>query len=145
MRPRLAVRCCSTKHQTHLVDGYFDTERMLNMLNGAVEDALNAGFAGLRTCGDMTWLLDDVLGSEHVVEYEALLNQFFRQTRASGKCQSDESRLPTGLLDHAGICAHSTVVVENTHKRNPFCISDSRGHQSHPATFREKFARLRAE
>lgn len=50
---------------------------MLRMLNEAVEAALNDGFAGLRTCGDMSWLLDDAPGTQHVVEYESLLNQFF--------------------------------------------------------------------
>lgn len=59
------------------LDGRFDSERMLRMLNEAVEAALNDGFAGLRTCGDMSWLLDDAPGTQHVVEYESLLNQFF--------------------------------------------------------------------
>ncbi len=76
-----------TKDQAHLDGGHFDYERMLAMLNQAVEDALNAGFAGLRTCGDMTWLLDEAPGSQQVVEYEAQLSQFFATVRALGLCQ----------------------------------------------------------
>lgn len=109
-----------TKEEAHLIDGCFDSERMLTMLNQAVEDALNDRFIGLRTCGDMSWLLDEAPGSSHVVAYEAMLNQFFRNVRALGMCQYDRRRLPAGLLDHAGLCAHSTVVIARTHKANPF-------------------------
>lgn len=109
-----------TKERAHLVDGHFDAERMLRMLNDAVEEALNDGFTGLRTCGDMSWLLDNPPGGHHVVEYEAVLNQFFRNVRALGMCQYDRIRLPVGLLDHAGIASHSTIVLDHRHKRNAF-------------------------
>lgn len=133
-----------TKHQAHLADGQFDSERMLNMLNAAVEDALNNGFAALRTCGDMTWLLDNARGSEQVVEYEGLLNQFFRQRFAVGMCQYDVTRLPLGLLDHAGICSHPTVVLDRTHKANPFCVSDAPEGRSQSLTFETKVTHLRS-
>ena len=67
----------STHAEAHLADGRFDSERMLRFLNEAMETALTDGFAGLRTCGDMSWLLKDPVGADQVVEYEALLNQFF--------------------------------------------------------------------
>ncbi len=76
-----------TKDEAHLADGRFDCERMLRMLNEGVESALNAGFVRFRTCGDMSWLLDNMPGSEQVVEYEALLNEFFRNVRGLGMCQ----------------------------------------------------------
>jgi hypothetical protein len=40
-----------TKEEAHLVDGCFDSERMLRMLNQLLADALDDGFSGLRTCG----------------------------------------------------------------------------------------------
>jgi len=110
-----------THAEAHLHGGRFDSERMLSMLNAAVEDALNAGFDGLRTCGDMSWLLKEVDGSEHVVKYEAFLNQFFGHTRALGMCQYDANRLPPGLLDRAGLETHPSVVIGGSHKNNPFC------------------------
>ena len=107
-----------TTEATHLVDGHFDCERMLAMLNDAVENALNAGFAALRTCGDMSWLLADVPGSNQVVEYEGLLNQFFQNVRALGMCQYDRSRLPERHI-HMGLATHSSAVVHHTHVANP--------------------------
>ena len=109
----------ATKHEAHLTGGYFDSERMLRMLDAAVERALNDGFLGLRTCGDMSWLLDEASGSGQVIEYEALLSQFFRNVRAVGMCQYDRRRIPAGLLDHA-LATHPSVVVGGRHRSNPF-------------------------
>ena len=83
---------------------------MLRMLNDAVESALNAGFTGLRACGDMSWLVEHPAGAERIVEYEALLNPLFRGIRALGMCQYDRARLPPSALDHA-MATHPTVTV----------------------------------
>jgi hypothetical protein len=109
----------ATCEEAHLADGHFDSERMLALLNDAVESALNDGFAGLRTCGDMSWLLGDPPGALQVVEYEALLNQFFHGVRACGMCQYDHRRLPATLLDHA-LATHSSAVIDGVHRTNPF-------------------------
>lgn len=104
---------------THLLGGTFDSERMLRMLNDTLEQALNSGFTGLRTCGDMSWLLDSPPGAEQVIVYEALLNEFFRDVRASGMCQYDRRRLPHGLLDHA-LATHGSMASRVAHVENPF-------------------------
>ena len=102
----------------HLIDGRFDCERMLRLLNDAVEAALNDGFSALRTCGDMSWLLEDAPGSHEVVEYEALLNEFFRSVRAAGMCQYNRQRLPAHLVGH-GLATHSSLFVDGRHTANP--------------------------
>ena len=109
----------TTPAGTYLVDGGFETERMLDTVNASVKSALNHGFLGLRTCGDMSWLLEGPRGSTHVVEYEAFLNQLFRSSRASGMCQYDRRRIPAHLLDHA-LTTHSSVVLGGRHRLNPF-------------------------
>src|ERR1051325_7795017 len=73
-----------TKHEGHLKGGSFSASRMIDMLSGAVADALKAGFAGLCAAGDMTWLLDDAPGADDIVAYEALLNHFYASNRALG-------------------------------------------------------------
>jgi hypothetical protein len=108
----------ATHAEAHLAGGRFDSERMLASLNQAVESALNDGFAGLRTCGDMSWLLADAPGSHQVVEYEALLNQFFQSIHGCGMCQYDRRRIPAPLLDHA-LATHSSTVIDGVHKPNP--------------------------
>lgn len=135
-----------TKETAHLRGGRFDSESMLHMLSEAVEDALNDGYRGLRTCGDMSWLLDGAPGSEQVVEYEALLNQFFASVRAMGMCQYDVARVPEGLLDHA-LDTHSSVVVSGTHRQNPYYRRSSAAAptaHSRPIALRDKLADLNA-
>lgn len=109
----------ATHAEAHLEGGHFDSERMMHLLNEAVESALRDGFVGLRTCGDMSWLLGDAPGAEHVVEYEAFLTGFFQGLPASGMCQYDRRRLPGELVDHA-LSTHSSVVHEGCHVVNPF-------------------------
>lgn len=109
----------ATSDEAHLAGGRFDSERMLRLLNNAVESALNDGFQGLRTCGDMSWLLAEPEGSEQVVEYEAFLNQFFRGVRAVGMCLFDSARLPAALIDHA-LATHPSVNFPGRLVPNPF-------------------------
>ena len=134
----------STHADAHLVDGRFDVERMMRLLNEAVESALNDGFAGLRTCGDMSWLLQKPAGAESVVEYEALLNQFFEGIRGAGMCQYDRSRLPEHLIDHA-LATHPSVIVDARHKPNPYYRSPELavGRAANPDGVRFKLGELR--
>ena len=108
-----------TSSQAHLLDGYFDSERMLKMLNDGIEKALDDGFAGLRTCGDMSWLVDTPPGAHQVVEYEAVLNELFRNVHGLGMCQYDRKRLLAHVVNLAGVGAHSTLVAEGVHVANP--------------------------
>lgn len=108
-----------THAQAHLLDGRFDCERMLKMIDDAVRQAIADGFTGLRVCGDMSWLLLEAPGSGEVGEYEARLNQFFATTRSAAMCQYDRQRLPPPLIDMA-LATHSTAVVAGRHKFNPF-------------------------
>ena len=85
----------STHAEAHLANGSFDSERMLGLLNEALENALNDGFSGLRTCGDMSWLLLEPPGAEQVVEYEARLNGLFPYSPAAAMCQYDRCLLYT--------------------------------------------------
>jgi hypothetical protein len=100
-----------TKHDRHLEGGSFSPAKMIETLNTAVKDALDAGFTGLCTAGDMTWLLDEAPGSEKIVEYEARLNDFYSSNRALGLCQYDRNKLPAATLDLC-LATHPWVRME---------------------------------
>jgi hypothetical protein len=108
-----------THAEAHLQDGAFDSERMLAFLNEAIEEALEDGFAGLRGCGDMSWLLGDAPGTEQLLEYEAHLTRFFLRTPAAAMCQYDRRRLPPRFVNHA-LATHPSVVIDGVHKANGF-------------------------
>ena len=107
-----------TARESHLRDGEFQSEAMLQMMGDQLESALNAGFVGLRTCGDMSWLLERPDATEDVVIYEALCSEFFRNSRAVGMCMYDRGRLPQGLLDHA-LSTHPCIVAGGACRPNP--------------------------
>ena len=107
-----------TKREGHLKGGTFSAAKMIEMLRGAVDDALKAGFNGLCAAGDMTWLLDEAPGSQEIVEYEALLNHFYADSRALGLCQYNRRTLPAKILDtcmatHKHIRVAGPMIVEN--------------------------------
>jgi hypothetical protein len=108
-----------THAQTYLSDGRFDADRMLAMLGAVAEQALAAGFFGLRACGDMSWLAAAVPGCEQAAEYEARLNRILAGARICVLCQYHRRRLPPRAIDMA-LTTHSTAVVEGQLKFNPF-------------------------
>lgn len=109
-----------TKEQGHLAGGCFDCESMIAMLADAVQSALQDGFTGLRAAGDMTWLMDDAPGSDHVVEYEAMMNEFYASTSALGLCLYDRQRLHPRALE-AALRTHPAVLIgDRCCGENPF-------------------------
>jgi len=108
-----------TTEQAHLNQGRFDVEAMLRMLSQAVEQALDAGFAGLRATGEMTWLLQGAPGSEHAIAYESQMNQFYPTVRAMGLCQYNHARLPAEPLEGA-LRTHPHVIVDGDLAANMF-------------------------
>jgi hypothetical protein len=121
-----------TKEQAHLSGGQFDSERMLQMLNDGVETALNDGYTALRTCGDMSWLLDDPPGSSQVVEYEALVTALFRSVRGIAMCQYDRTRLPASVIEHA-LGTHPSTFIKNEHCANLHYHANISGDGMRPA------------
>jgi len=99
-----------TKEQGHLKGGTFSPAKMIEMLRTAVQDTLDAGFAGLCAAGDMNWVLDGAPGSEKIAEYEALLNHFYHSHRALGLCLYNRKTIPPAVLDHC-LATHELVRV----------------------------------
>ncbi|MBI4862139.1 MAG: MEDS domain-containing protein [Candidatus Riflebacteria bacterium] len=83
---------------TYLRDGSFDPTRMIALLEAATRKAIAEGYAALRVTGEMTWALRGSVGSDRLIEYEALLNEFFPGSRALAICQYDRRRFGPGLL-----------------------------------------------
>lgn len=100
-----------TKHDGHLKEGSFDPDRMITMLQTAVDEALQAGFKGLCAAGDMTWILDEAPGTERLAEYEARLNRFYESNHALGLCLYNLGTTPPAALDHC-LATHRHVRVE---------------------------------
>lgn len=82
----------------YLKDGEFIPEKMIQLLKEMTEGALAEGYPALRATGEMSWALTGEPGSERLVEYEALLNNFFPGSKCIAFCQYDRRRFDSEML-----------------------------------------------
>jgi GAF domain-containing protein/PAS domain-containing protein len=107
-----------TKEEAYLKEGYFDPDKMIELLKINEKKALNNGFSGLRVTGEMTWVFTKLPGVERLIEYEAKLNYFFPNSKCIALCQYNEKKFdPHILLDI--IHTHPFIIIYNTLYKNP--------------------------
>lgn len=99
-----------TKRDTYLRSGAFDPQLMINLLLRAIEDALAAGFAGLRVTGEMTWALGPEAGTDRLIEYEALVDHFLPGSQALAMCQYNRKLFSPGIIRQV-LCTHPIAVL----------------------------------
>lgn len=100
--------------QDHLVDGGFDSDRMIELLLGAMDQARSDGFEGLWATGDMSWELGHQRNHPKLFDYECRLEEALKQNPClSGICQYHVDTLPTVLLRGA-LRTHQGVYLNDT-------------------------------
>ncbi len=87
-----------TRDDAYMRGGEFDPQGMIRLLREETQRALDEGYEGLRVTGEMTWALRGLPGSERLMEYEALLNEFFPGSKATALCQYDARHFPAEVL-----------------------------------------------
>ena len=111
-----------TKKETYVKDGYFAPEKMIALLTENTDMALKSGFAGLRATGEMTWMFAGDPGSERMMEYEAMLNDFFPKHQASAVCQYNRDKFSNEQLAIV-FQTHPKVIYRNEIIVNPLYLS----------------------
>jgi hypothetical protein len=111
-----------TKRETYLKDGSFDPDKMINLLKETEKNALNEGYSGMRVTGEMTWVLENVKGSEKVIEYEAKLNVFFPHSKSTAICQYNENKFKPDLLVEV-IHTHPFLIIYGILYKNLYYYS----------------------
>ena len=106
----------------HLVDGTFDPVAMVDGLRDGIDDAVRAGYAGLCATGDMRWELGDDRNFDRLVEYEARLEQVFRDKPLRGICQYHRDILPPRAIRDALVTHRSAYVGDVLDRDNLFYI-----------------------
>jgi len=106
--------------QDHLVDGAFDVEKMLDMLDTTLQSALSDGYAGLWATGDMTWELGSEKDMAKLFDYERRLETYMeRNPELSGICQYHRDTIPFRAIKIA-LHAHPAIYINDTLSRlNP--------------------------
>ncbi len=110
-----------TREDAYLKDGYFDPDRMIELLKQSEDMAIKDGYEGLRVTGEMSWVFTKLPGVEKLIEYEAKLNYFLPQSRSTAVCLYDESKFTPEILLNV-IRAHPKIILHDSICENPHYI-----------------------
>jgi hypothetical protein len=101
----------TTAEQSYLAAGRFEADRMIDGVRKSVDEALEAGFAGVRFAGEMDWIARERLPLGELVDYEYKVSEFYASRPAAGLCHYD-SRLfdPVVLAEMRNV--HPVVLLE---------------------------------
>ncbi|HVH08611.1 MAG TPA: MEDS domain-containing protein, partial [Gemmatimonadales bacterium] len=108
--------------RSHLVGGGFDPQVMVDGLRALIDGAVHDGFEGLCATGDMRWELGDDQNFERLLEYEARLEQVFRELPLRGICQYHRDVLPPQSVSDALLTHRSCYIGAALNRDNLFYI-----------------------
>jgi signal transduction histidine kinase len=108
--------------RSHLAGGGFDPQAMIDGLRVLIEGALHDGFEGLCATGDMRWELGDDKNFDRLLEYEARLEQVFRELPLRGICQYHRDVLPPQAVNDALLTHRSAYIGAALNRDNLFYI-----------------------
>ncbi len=86
-----------SKDESYLRDGYFDSDKMLEIVTELDEKALVEGYKGLRLVSNADWVLT-YPKIESFFEYEAKMNKYLPLTRCIALCLFDERKFDPDVL-----------------------------------------------
>lgn len=100
--------------------GDFQVDRMLSLLEDALDQALSDGYKGLWATGDITWEFGPKQDFTRPLEYERGLEELFRKRpELCGICQYHRDTLPSDAM-RQGLMAHPLIFINETLSRiNP--------------------------
>lgn len=106
---------------TYCPDRTFKVERMLSTLENAYRQCCSEGYCGLRVTGEMNWALKGFPGSEHLIEYESMVNELLKKSPVTAICQYD-ARLFDGETLYRLLKVHPMMIVRGQVVRNPYYV-----------------------
>jgi len=107
--------------ETYLREGFFGHERMGLMLEEVLKAAAASPFKRVRTCGDMTWALRDMPGTDELMEYESRVNVFTREHDCTLMCVYDVNKF-SGRAVMDVLATHPMVVMGDRIYENPYYV-----------------------
>ena len=86
-----------------------------------IRDAEKSPFKRVRTCGDMTWALRDMPGTDELMEYESRVNVFTRNHDCTLMCVYDVNKF-SGRAVMDVLATHPMVVMGDRIYENPYYV-----------------------
>ncbi len=102
----------ATKREAYLASGAFDPRAMISFLETTVREAAAAGRTGFRVTAEMTWTLGSECGCDRLIEYEALLSDFFPGSQVTAVCQYNRKRFGADIIRDV-LRTHPVAILGN--------------------------------
>lgn len=118
--------------ETYLQKGAFESERMYRMLRDMLEGAKSGPFGRVRTCGNMSWALRNMPGTDELMHYESRVNRLTREYDCTLMCSYDVNKF-SGRAVMDVLATHPMVVMGDRVYENPYYV--------HPDEFLESLIR----
>jgi hypothetical protein len=106
---------------TYFRDGHFDQNRMIALMEEALQSGHNDGYTQTRVVAHMEWALSDMGGVNKLVEYEARLNHVLPKYRDPVICVYDCTKFSSGVVMDI-VRTHPLVIVGGLLQENPFFV-----------------------
>jgi signal transduction histidine kinase len=105
--------------RSHLANGDFQPQKMVDMLCALVDGAVDDGFIGLSATGDMAWELGASQNFDRLLEYESSLEKVFRDRPLRGICQYQRGLVPARAVRDA-LTTHRSAYVGDVFNQDNF-------------------------
>jgi len=108
--------------RSHLIDGKFEPNAMVDGLCASIDQAVKDGFQGLCATGDMRWELGADENFDRLLEYEARLEKVFREKPLWGICQYHRNMVPAQAIRDALVSHQSAYIGDRLNRDNLFYV-----------------------
>jgi hypothetical protein len=108
--------------ETYCPNNIFVPEEMLETLRQFYNSSIENGYKSCRVSGEMHWALQQIPGSERLMEYEALLNNVSITHPVTALCQYD-SRKFSGETIIECLKVHPYMIINGQVIENPYYMS----------------------
>jgi hypothetical protein len=102
-------------------NGRFDPIEVIDLMKARYDRVKILGYPGTRGCGEMSWALKGIPGSDRLIEFEALINAASEKHHFLGICQYD-ARLFDGATLLNVLKVHPYMIAQGQIVRNPFYV-----------------------
>lgn len=102
-------------------NGRFEPRTMIEGMLPRFELFRKAGYSGVRSCGEMTWALRNIPGSDNLLEYESLLGTVGGAFPHIGMCLYD-ARLFDGATLFKILQVHPYMIARGQIVQNPYYL-----------------------
>ncbi|MGR9085668.1 MAG: MEDS domain-containing protein [Gammaproteobacteria bacterium] len=107
--------------EAYLLDGHFDQNRMLVLLQSVLDKARQQGYPLTRLIAHMEWALEDRPGVNDIVEYEARLNYFLHRYPDPVVCVYDLAKFGASAVIDI-MRTHPMIIIGGVLQENPFFV-----------------------